>query len=288
MNTERWLALIRAPGVGTAAVQGLLEHFQDLDRAVDAPARELRRAGLAEKSVDALIQPDREAIAADLAWLEGPDRCLIPFTDARYPRLLAEIPSPPLALFVMGDPECLAAPQLAVVGSRNPTPGGTDTAYGFSRHLAGCGLTITSGLAMGIDAAAHRGALDAGGRTIAVTGTGLGRVYPARHRDLAHRIAEQGALISEFPPDVGARRENFPRRNRILSGLAVGTLVVEASVQSGSLITARYALEQGREVFAIPGSIHNPLAKGCHALIRHGQPSWWSGPRKSGKSFRRC
>ena len=270
MSSEGWLTLIRAPGIGTAAVRGLLERFPNLNRALDASAHELRRAGLTDKSIDALAQPDRKAIAADLAWLEAPGRFLIPFTDPRYPRLLAEIPSPPLALFVLGDPECLAAPQLAVVGSRNPTPGGTDAAYGFSRHLAGCGLTITSGLAMGIDAAAHRGALDAGGRTIAVTGTGLGRVYPARHRDLAHRIAEQGALISEFPPDVGARRENFPRRNRILSGLAVGTLVVEASVQSGSLITARYALEQGREVFAIPGSIHNPLAKGCHALIRQG------------------
>lgn len=270
MRAERWLRLIRTPGLGPAGLRTLQAHFPDLESATEASVAELRSAGLSETIADALRAPDREAIDADLRWLDHPDRFLIPITDPRYPTLLAEVPSPPIALFVLGDPECLALPQLAVVGSRNPTPGGADTAYGFSRHLAGCGLAITSGLALGIDAAAHRGALDAGGHTLAVTGTGLGRVYPARNHDLAHRIAEQGALISEFPPDVGARRENFPRRNRIISGLATGTLVVEAGLKSGSLVTARHALEQGREVFAIPGSIHNPLAKGCHALIRQG------------------
>ncbi|HDP89853.1 MAG TPA: DNA-protecting protein DprA, partial [Thioalkalivibrio sp.] len=172
--------------------------------------------------------------------------------------------------FVAGEPRLLLTPQLAIVGSRHPTPGGRESAYEFARHLAGHGLTITSGLALGIDAAAHEGALAAPGLTVAVAATGLDRVYPSRHRALAHEIAEQGALVSEFSVGTGTRAEHFPRRNRIISGLAVGTLVVEAALRSGSLITARLATDQGREVFAIPGSIHNPLARGCHRLIRDG------------------
>ena len=168
-----------------------------------------------------------------------------------------------------GDAGVLADPQLALVGSRNPTPQGADTTRDLACYLAGCGLTITSGLAMGVDGAAHRGALEAG-RTVAVLGTGLDRVYPAAHRDLARHIADGGALVSELPPDSPARAEHFPRRNRIISGLSLGTLVTEAALGSGSLITARLASEQGREVFAVPGSIHNPLARGCHALIRDG------------------
>ena len=184
-----------------------------------------------------------------------------------YP--FTELPDPPPLLFVQGDPDLLARPQLAIVGSRNPSPVGHRTAQEFARHLAGGGLIVTSGLALGIDGAAHRGAL-AAGTTIAVMGTGPDRIYPARHQALARRIAASGALVTEFPPGVGAQAENFPRRNRIISGLCVGTLVVEATRRSGSLITARLASEQGREVFAIPGSIHNPLARGCHALIRQG------------------
>jgi DNA processing protein len=183
---------------------------------------------------------------------------------------LREIPDPPPLLFVHGDPEVLHTPQLAMVGSRNPSVSGSETAREFAYHLATSGLSITSGLAIGIDGASHAGALDAGGITIAVTGTGLDRVYPASQHDLAHRIAEQGALVSEFPPQTQVKSGNFPRRNRIISGLALGTLVVEAAHKSGSLITARLASEQGREVFAIPGSIHNPMARGCHRLIRQG------------------
>jgi DNA processing protein len=211
-----------------------------------------------------------ERVDEDLAWLAGDANHLVSQADPAYPGLLAGIPDAPLALFVHGDPAVLSLPQLAVVGSRNPSAGGVRTARDFARHLAGCGLAITSGLAVGVDAAAHEGALAAGGVTIAVTGTGLDRVYPARHHELAHRIAERGALVSEFPPGTPALPGNFPRRNRVISGLSVGTLVVEAALKSGSLITARLAAEQGREVFAIPGSIHNPLARGCHALIRQG------------------
>jgi DNA processing protein len=183
---------------------------------------------------------------------------------------LRQIADPPPVLFVKGDVSLLNYPQLAIVGSRNPSPVGAETSYAFARSLSACGLTITSGLALGVDAAAHRGALDGNGATIAVTGTGLDRVYPAQHRKLAHAISARGALVSEFPPGTAPKPDHFPRRNRIISGLSLGTLVTEAALRSGSLITAQQALEQGREVFAIPGSIHNPLARGCHSLLRNG------------------
>jgi DNA processing protein len=183
---------------------------------------------------------------------------------------LRQLPDPPALLYVHGDVSLLSEPQLAMIGSRNPTTSGQRTATEFAQYLASTGLIITSGLALGIDAASHQGALDVDMPTIAVMGTGLDRVYPARHRDLARRIAGQGALVSEFPIGTSPRAENFPQRNRIISGLSLGTLVVEAAKRSGSLITARHAGEQGREVFAIPGSIHNPLSRGCHHLIRQG------------------
>lgn len=261
METEllrSWLELLRAPGMGPATLNPLLAEHGD-PRLACQRSEALRR-----------YSPDPARIEADLAWCALPGNHLIPLTDPRYPALLKRLDDAPTALFVHGDPDCLALPQLAMVGSRNPSDGGRTNARQFSRYLAAAGLTITSGLALGIDAAAHEGALDADGITIAVTGTGLDRVYPASHRELAHRIAEQGALISEFPPGTPPRPGNFPRRNRLISGLALGTLVVEATLKSGSLITAQRALEQNREVFAIPGSIHNPLAKGCHALIRQG------------------
>ncbi|MET0118068.1 MAG: DNA-processing protein DprA [Sedimenticola sp.] len=217
-----------------------------------------------------LAAPDRERVEADLQWAEPADHHIITLADPGYPPLLAEADDPPPVLFVIGQPDILVTPQLAIVGSRNPSASGRQTARDFAFHLARSGITVTSGLATGIDGAGHEGALEAEGKTIAVTGTGLDRVYPATHHELAHRIREQGALVSEFPPGTPVRPGNFPRRNRIISGLSVGTLVVEAALKSGSLITARLASEQGREVFAIPGSIHNPLARGCHRLIRQG------------------
>lgn len=221
-------------------------------------------------ALEYLSAPDWRGVEQDLAWLEQSGSHLLALDDLRYPPLLRQIPYPPPLLFVRGDSGCLRLPQLAIVGTRNPTPLGRETAHSFAAYLAGAGMVITSGLALGIDAAAHQGALSSGSRTIAVMGTSLDRVYPAKHRDLAHAIAEQGALVSEFPIGTSPAAGNFPQRNRLISGLALGVLVVEAAAQSGSLITARQAVEQGREVFAIPGSIHNPLAKGCHSLIRQG------------------
>lgn len=207
----------------------------------------------------------------DLEWCEANNIRLVTLESEDYPRLLAETSSPPPLLYVRGSVENLNLPQLAVVGSRKPSASGRDTAFDFARALARGGFAITSGLALGIDGAAHLGALAAPGPTIGVLGTGIDRIYPARHRDLASRIlAEGGTVVSEFPLGLGPQRDHFPRRNRIISGMSMGVLVVEAALKSGSLITAHNALQQNREVFAIPGSIHNPLSRGCHALIRQG------------------
>ncbi|CAA9892376.1 conserved hypothetical protein [Candidatus Methylobacter favarea] len=232
--------------------------------------RALSTLGLKSDSIQAIKNPDWAIIDTDLAWLEQPNNSVITFNDTNYPPQLKQIPDPPPILFVRGNPELLSAPQIAIVGSRNPSSLGLETARNFARTLSRCGFVITSGLALGIDAASHQGALNANGYTIAVAGTGLDRVYPARHKDLAIQIVNTGAMISEFPAGTIAKANHFPRRNRIISGLCQGLLVVEAAQQSGSLITARLALEQNREVFAIPGSIHNPLARGCNALIRQG------------------
>lgn len=269
-TASAWLRLIRAEALGNAAALRLVGHFGSAQAAVDAPAAAWLRAGVERKR--ALPDADDPRIQADLAWLAGAgNRQLIDWNHPAYPERLRGIAHPPLALFVIGDPGLLAQPQLAVVGSRAATPQGLDNARAFAAELARRGLIVTSGLALGIDGAAHQGALDGGGATLAICGTGLDRVYPARHKALAHALVERGgALVSELAPGAGARREHFPRRNRLIAGLSLGTLVVEASRESGSLITARLAVEQGREVFAIPGSIHNPLAKGCHRLIREG------------------
>jgi len=263
-----WLALQQVPGLGTRSVSRLLGETGS-PRALFDRARQ-GALDLKPEPLPWLRSPDWSAVSGGLAWLEQPNHYLIPIGDSRYPDLLTRIADPPPLLFLKGDPALLSNPQIAIVGSRNPSHSGRQTAREFGRYLAATGIGITSGLATGIDAAGHQGALDADGITIAVAATGLDRVYPARHHRLAHCIAEQGALVSEFPPGTPARRHHFPLRNRIISGLSLGTLVVEAAKRSGSLITARQAAEQGREVFAIPGSIHNPLARGCHALIRQG------------------
>lgn len=203
-------------------------------------------------------------------WLEQPDHYLLTPHDPRYPALLRETPKAPEKLYVAGNPDLLCLPQLAVVGSRNATSGGLETAAQFAAYLANNGLVITSGLALGIDAAAHSGALAANGQTIAVLGTGPETIYPQQNAELAKQVCANGALVSEHPPGTSVRKYQFPQRNRIIAALSLGTLVVEAGMNSGSLITARFAGDYGREVFAIPGSIHNPLSKGCHRLIRQG------------------
>ncbi|MEL7449173.1 MAG: DNA-processing protein DprA [Pseudomonadota bacterium] len=266
-HTRDTLALLHTPGIGPATHLALQERFGDATAVLAAMGAELEAAGLTAQSRSYLADINWQNIDADLAWLDQPGRHLITPASEHFPALLEGITP---ALFVHGDPALLRAPQLAMVGSRNPTAGGKDTARAFAGFLADCGLTITSGLATGIDTASHRGALDAGGTTIAVCGTGLDRVYPSANRDLAREIADRGALVSEFVAGTPPRKEHFPQRNRIISGLSLGVLVVEAAHRSGSLITAHQAIEQGREVFAIPGSIHNPLARGCHRLIREG------------------
>lgn len=269
-RTTAWLALLRAPGIGPATIRRLLDHYGSAEAATAASAASLRAFGLDEAPARALQSPDRAGIERDRAWLAGDSRGLLTWDDPGYPDALRAIAGAPAGLFYQGDPRLLRLPQVALVGARSATPQGLENARAFGAELARRGLVITSGLALGIDAAAHRGALEAEGLTIAVCATGLDRVYPARHRALAHDIAARGLLISEFPTGVQALSEHFPRRNRIISGLSLGVLVVEAARESGSLITARLAAEQGREVFAIPGSIHNPMARGCHALIRQG------------------
>jgi DNA processing protein len=266
-DPKPWLTLARAPGLHAGCLEG--EALEPL-RLPRESAAALAALGLGDAAIEALRNPSAEGIAADERWHAGPGRQLVTWGSPAYPALLASIPDAPLVLFVEGDAPALSLPQLAIVGSRNPTPIGRDTAEQFARHLADAGLAITSGLALGIDAAAHRGALAGGGRTIAVLGCGLDRVYPRENAALAQEIAAHGALVSDLPTGTPPLRQHFPRRNRVISGLSVGTLVVEAALQSGSLITARLAAEQGREVFAIPGSIHSPLARGCHRLIRQG------------------
>ncbi|MDY6941442.1 MAG: DNA-processing protein DprA [Pseudomonadota bacterium] len=264
------LALIRAPGVGPATFRRLLDCFGSCQACLGAGQSAWRDAGAPQAVIQYLKTPDWGSVEADLRWAQASDCHILLLGRPAYPEHLAQIADPPPLLFVRGDLDVLSVPALAIVGSRNPTSAGRRSAHEFSAHLVGYGLTVVSGLAVGIDAAAHEGALSVGGLSVAVCGNGLDTVYPARHRDLAHRLLDDGALVSELPPGTPPAARNFPRRNRIISGLSIGTLVVEAALKSGSLISARLAMEQGREVFAIPGSIHNPLARGCHALIRDG------------------
>ena len=272
---KAWLTLIHVDKLGPVTLQKLLEHFTTATSILNASRSELQSLGISSSIIDGIHEPKEDAIQRDLAWLEHENHHLITIQDASYPELLRQIPGPPCVLYALGKPtlaaNLLTEPQLAIVGSRNASAYGKEIATSFAHKLASCGLVITSGLASGVDGAAHRGALQADiGSTIAVAACGLDSVYPAEHRQLAEQISKRGLLISEFPIGTSPMPGHFPRRNRIISGLSLGTLVVEASMKSGSLITARLATEQGREVYAIPGSIHNPLSKGGHILIRNG------------------
>ena len=249
----------------------LLEHFAgNPERICSSNTADLKAAGLNQDTIRKIRSPQHPQVARDLAWSAGDQNHLICYHHNAFPELLRQINGFPALLYASGNLSLLQEPQVAIVGSRNCTPGGAHNAFDFASQLSSSGLTITSGMALGIDAAAHRGALHASGKTIAVTGTGLDLIYPSRNRKLAAEILEQGLIVSEFPLGTTPRPANFPQRNRIISGLSVAILVVEAAQRSGSLITARLAAEQGREVYAVPGSIHNPQTRGCHQLIRDG------------------
>lgn len=268
-----WLRLDLMPGVGRISAGRLIAHFQTPQAVFAASADEL--ATIIPRNKVHMLKaalPAEIAVSVDaaLAWATTANHAIITLTDCRYPAILGAIPDPPLLLYCIGRTDLLAGPALAMVGSRNATVQGQATARAFAQSLSEAGLTVVSGLAAGIDAAAHEGALRGIGSTVAVMGTGADRVYPARNRDLAHAIAATGCLVSEYALGTPPASANFPRRNRIISGLACGVLVVEAAAGSGSLITAGVANDQGRDVFAIPGSIHSPLSKGCHHLIKQG------------------
>ncbi len=269
-SIKAWLALSLIRGLGGEGARHLLKEFGSPEAVLAARTSALKpwvKTGVAcaiSKGVE------DEVLAPTLAWLEDTQNCIVTLGDAGYPQALLNIADPPLLLYVKGRTDLLNTTAFAIVGSRNATPQGINNAEQFANALSDNGLCIISGMAHGIDAAAHRGALRGQGSSIAVVGTGLDKVYPAANRDLAHQLAKTGTLISEFPlgtPPIGS---NFPRRNRLISGMSLGCLVVEASAQSGSLITARQAMEQGRDVFAIPGSIHSPQSRGCHKLIKQG------------------
>ena len=265
-----WLRLTLIPGIGGETQRKLLTAF-GLPQHIFSTSFSNLRAVIGDKAAQLLLNTDNEpAIATALQWAEGEDQHILTLADAEYPQALLEIPDPPSLLYVRGRCELLNQTALAIVGSRNPTPQGVQNAEDFAESLATEGLVIVSGLAIGIDTAAHRGALKAQGSSIAFIGTGIDRIYPARNLELAHQLARQGCVVSEFPLGTPAIASNFPRRNRLISGISRGVLVVEAAPQSGSLITARLAGEQGREVFAIPGSIHSPQSRGCHQLIKQG------------------
>jgi DNA processing protein len=265
-----WMTLSHAPALDVSVLSGAFERLGGVHGLLRAPDAVRRGAGVPPAMLEFLGSAAAVPTDAERAWLQQPKHTIVPFTDPRYPHLLRELPSSPVALYVAGNPGVLNDPLLAIVGSRNPTPTGREVAFEFAESLAGCGLGIASGLAEGIDSAAHRGALAAQGITIAVLGCGVDIIYPRINVPLSEDILFQGALISEFPLGTPPRRENFPQRNRIIALLSLGTLVVEAAQRSGSLITARLAGDHNRELFAVPGSIRSPLSRGCHELIRQG------------------
>jgi DNA processing protein len=267
---EPWLRLVLLPRLGDPSLRRLLAAFGSPEAILAAGHAALGRHVDAQLASAICGGGAADRLAPLSAWLDDPNNHVITLADAGYPQTLLQTADPPAVLYAKGQVALFNRPGLAIVGSRSATPQGLATAEALARTLSDAGLTIVSGLAVGIDAAAHRGALSGAASSVAVVGTGLDIVYPARNRSLAHELATRGALLSEFPLGTPALAANFPRRNRLISGLARGCLVVEAAAQSGSLITARFAAEQGREVFAVPGSIHSPLAKGCHQLIRQG------------------
>ena len=271
---ESWLSLSHISGLGPATFISLLNEFGTADAVLDASRKQLSSLSIKTDIIDALTNrrnPDISSrIDIDLEWAQQHDHHIITLFDERYPEQLKQLNDAPPVLYVRGDPDFLRQPQLAMVGTRNPSAAGRNTAKEFASHLSSVGITITSGLASGIDGVSHEGALTGLAGTIAVVAHGLDIVYPAQHQNLAQRICENGAVLSEMPIGTQLQPGLFPRRNRLISALSLGTLVVEAALKSGSLITARLAMEQNKEVFAIPGSIHNPMARGCHQLIRQG------------------
>jgi DNA processing protein len=265
-----WVALSLIKGLGSATLCQLLSRFGSPDGVFSASRAAL--VEIVDNNIASAISAgvDQTSITPTLRWLAQDNNHLITLADSSYPKALLEISNPPAILYGKGQLDLLSMPSIAIVGSRNATPQGEKNAENFAENLCYQGICVVSGMALGIDGAAHRGALRANGKTIAVVGTGLDIVYPARHRELAHQIVQRGLILSEFPLATPSLSGNFPRRNRIISGLSLGCLVVEANIDSGSLITAKLAAEQGREVFAIPGSIHSPVSKGCHQLIKQG------------------
>ena len=264
-----WMALSRAPALTVPILSAAFERLGGMAGFFESSDTARQSAGVPAAAC-AYLKSAASPSTAEQAWINSPHHHLVAFTDPRYPSALRALAHGPIVLYIAGEPNVLNDPQLAIVGSRNPTPAGRDTAFDFAEELAARGLAITSGLAAGIDSAAHRGALAAQGITLAVLGNGVDSIYPRSNRRLGEEIRFRGALISEFPLGTPPRRENFPQRNRIIAALSLGTLVVEAARRSGSLITARLAGDQNRELFAVPGSIHNPLSRGCHELIRQG------------------
>jgi len=264
------LALCRAPGLGPQRIKTILEHIDALEDFLSLKRNDWQRLNLPEKTITYLESPDWRAVDSDLLWAETHNHHLITWFDNTYPPLLRHIATPPPVLYARGNLSALTTPTLAIVGSRRPTQQGLSLAHHFAGALAQNGFAVASGLASGIDGAAHEGALAAEGITLAVMGTGIDVIYPRKHQKLAEQLCERGLLLTEFFRGTRPNAQHFPRRNRIMSGLCYGVLVIEAAIKSGSLITARYARDEGREVFALPGDIHNPLTRGCHHLIREG------------------
>ena len=269
-NLINWLKLAHATRCGPITAKRLLEKFQDPCNVMQESASALRTLGLKEETITWLTSPAVSWLERSVEWMQQPHHYIITLQDSAYPARLKELPDSPILLYIKGNIEALSQPQIAIVGSRNPTHTGRELAFDFAYQLSQAGLVVTSGLALGIDGASHRGALAANGLTIAVLGHGLYQLYPKSHLQLADQVVQSGALVSEFALITKAEPNNFPQRNRIISGLSLGTLVVEAAQRSGSLITARFAVEQDREVFAIPSSVRNAKARGCHDLIQQG------------------